>query len=143
MPPSQYIYVITLNTPRRGNQYQYCIMWPDPAEIEPTILHTHTIRVCSHQHPLYNGILKALISKGRHHEPIDLYKISNSQIPMALLPRIFHSYITSTIFIRLDCMIDWFVVLNATFSNISAISVLVVEEARVPGENHRPWASNW
>ena len=31
---------------------------------------------------------------------------------------------------------------NATFSNISAISwrpVLVVEEARVTGENHRPW----
>jgi hypothetical protein len=37
-------------------------------------------------------------------------------------------------------------VLNAIFSNISAISwrpVLVVEEAGVPGENHRPWASNW
>jgi hypothetical protein len=35
---------------------------------------------------------------------------------------------------------------NATFSNISAKSwrpVLVVEEAGVPGENHRPWASNW
>jgi hypothetical protein len=35
---------------------------------------------------------------------------------------------------------------NATLSNISAISwrsVLVVEEAGVPGENHRPWASNW
>ena len=35
---------------------------------------------------------------------------------------------------------------NATFSNISAISwrpVLVVEEAAIPGENHRPWASNW
>jgi hypothetical protein len=33
---------------------------------------------------------------------------------------------------------------NATFSNIPAISwrpVLVVEEAGVPGENHRPWAS--
>jgi hypothetical protein len=33
-----------------------------------------------------------------------------------------------------------------TFSNISAIScrpVLVVDEARVLGENHRPWASNW
>jgi hypothetical protein len=32
------------------------------------------------------------------------------------------------------------------FSNISAISwrpVLVVEEAGVTGENHRPWASNW
>jgi len=39
-----------------------------------------------------------------------------------------------------------FIVLNATFSNISAIlwrPVLVVEEAGVPGENHRPWASNW
>jgi len=36
--------------------------------------------------------------------------------------------------------------LNATFSNISAISwrpLLVVEEGGVPGENHRPWASNW
>jgi hypothetical protein len=39
-----------------------------------------------------------------------------------------------------------FGVFNATFSNISAISwrpVLVVEEAGVPRENHRPWASNW
>jgi hypothetical protein len=38
-----------------------------------------------------------------------------------------------------------FFVLNATFKNISAISwppVLVVEEAGVPGEHHRPWASN-
>ena len=37
-------------------------------------------------------------------------------------------------------------VFNATFSNISAISwqsVLVVEEAGVSGESHRPWASNW
>ena len=35
-----------------------------------------------------------------------------------------------------------FLVFNATFINISAISwrpVLVVEEAGVPGENHRPW----
>ena len=45
-------------------------------------------------------------------------------------------------------MIDFFDFwcFNATFSNISAISwrpVLVVEEAGVTGENHRPWASNW
>jgi hypothetical protein len=43
-------------------------------------------------------------------------------------------------------LIDWFLVFNTTFSNISAISwrpVLVVEEAGVPGENHRPWVSNW
>ena len=42
-------------------------------------------------------------------------------------------------------MIDLFLVLNATFINISTISwrpVLVVEEAGVPGENHRPWVSN-
>jgi hypothetical protein len=37
-------------------------------------------------------------------------------------------------------LIDLFIVLNATFSNIS---VLVVGEAEVPRENHRPWASNW
>jgi hypothetical protein len=33
---------------------------------------------------------------------------------------------------------------HATFNNIAAISwrpVLVMEEAGVPGENHRPWAS--
>jgi hypothetical protein len=41
---------------------------------------------------------------------------------------------------------DFVCVFNTTFNNISAISwrpVLVVEEAEVPGENHRPWASNW
>jgi hypothetical protein len=37
-------------------------------------------------------------------------------------------------------------VFNATFNNISVISwksVLLVEETRVPGENHRPVASHW
>jgi len=40
----------------------------------------------------------------------------------------------------------WILVFNATISNISAVSrrpVLVVEEAGVPEDNHRPWASNW
>jgi hypothetical protein len=39
-----------------------------------------------------------------------------------------------------------FIVLNAIFNNISAISrrpVLAVKEAGVPGEKHLPWASNW
>jgi hypothetical protein len=59
-----------------------------------------------------------------------------------------NSFLSKNIFIeRLTIwLIDWFVMFNVTFSNISAISwrpVLVVEEARVPGENHRPWASNW
>ena len=37
-------------------------------------------------------------------------------------------------------------VFNATFNNISNISwlsVLLMEETRVPGENHRPAASHW
>jgi hypothetical protein len=40
----------------------------------------------------------------------------------------------------------WFMVFNTTFNNISAISrqsVLLVEETRVSGENHRPDASHW
>jgi hypothetical protein len=39
-----------------------------------------------------------------------------------------------------------FLVLNATFNNISAIlwqSVLLVEETGVPRENHWPVASHW
>ena len=35
---------------------------------------------------------------------------------------------------------------NTTFNNFPVIlqlSVLLVEEAEVPGENHRPWADNW
>jgi hypothetical protein len=38
----------------------------------------------------------------------------------------------------------WFMVFNATFNNISVItwqSALLVEETSVPGENHRPVAS--
>ena len=40
----------------------------------------------------------------------------------------------------------WFIVLNATFNNISVISwqsVLWVEETGVPWENHQPVASDW
>jgi hypothetical protein len=40
----------------------------------------------------------------------------------------------------------WFMVFNATFNNISVISwqsVLLMEEARVPGENHWHVASHW
>jgi hypothetical protein len=42
-------------------------------------------------------------------------------------------------------LIGWFIVLNAAFNNISVISwrsVLLVEETRVPGENHRPVANH-
>ena len=51
--------------------------------------------------------------------------------------------LTRSITTMIDFIYFW--CFNATFSNISAVSwrpVLVVEEAGVPGENHRPWASN-
>jgi len=41
-------------------------------------------------------------------------------------------------------LVGWFMVFNTTFNNISVISwrsVLLVEETRVPRENHRPVAS--
>jgi len=44
-----------------------------------------------------------------------------------------------------DLIFDFWCI-NATFSNILAISlrpILVIEEAGVPGENQRPWASKW
>jgi hypothetical protein len=40
----------------------------------------------------------------------------------------------------------WFMMFNATFNNISVISwrsVLLVEETRVPRENHQPVACHW
>jgi hypothetical protein len=44
----------------------------------------------------------------------------------------------------IECLV-WFLVFNATFNNISAISwlsVLMVEETGVPGENYRPATSH-
>ena len=43
--------------------------------------------------------------------------------------------------VKVGWLIDWFMVFNATFNNISVISwwlVLLMEETEVPGENHRP-----
>ena len=43
-------------------------------------------------------------------------------------------------------LVGWFMVFNATFNNISAISwrsVLLVEETGGHGESHRPVASHW
>jgi len=43
-------------------------------------------------------------------------------------------------------MLVRFIVLHATFNNISVTSwwsVLSVEETGVPGENHRPATSHW
>jgi hypothetical protein len=58
----------------------------------------------------------------------------------------FATNISKLQYVFLYLKFELILVFNATFSNISAISwlpVLVVEEAGVPGENHRPWKSNW
>jgi hypothetical protein len=44
-----------------------------------------------------------------------------------------------TVIVSVDKIVGWFMVFNATFNNISIISwlsVLLVEETGVPGENH-------
>ena len=40
------------------------------------------------------------------------------------------------------CLV-WFMVFNATFDNISWLSVLLVDDTEVHGENHRPAESHW
>ena len=43
-------------------------------------------------------------------------------------------------------LVYWFMVFNATFNNVSVISwrsFSLVEDTRVPRENHKPVASHW
>ena len=68
--------------------------------------------------------------------------------PMLLVSLGCPFFSATSIYSHVYLMIDLisFLVFNATFSNISAISwrpVLVMEEVVVPAENHRPWASSW
>jgi hypothetical protein len=47
---------------------------------------------------------------------------------------------------RIKWLEVWFIVLNTVFNNISVISwlsVLLVEETGVPGENYRPAVNRW
>jgi hypothetical protein len=53
-----------------------------------------------------------------------------------------HHVLVSIVYLFFVCLM----VFNTTFNNISVISwrsVLLVEETRGPGENHRPVASQW
>jgi hypothetical protein len=56
-----------------------------------------------------------------------------------------HLAYSSNIFSQIKNIFDFWCLtpLSANISAISWRSVLVVEEAGVPGENHRPWVSNW
>ena len=91
---------------------------------------------------LWNGKqLKYLCQIQRDSYPNNIFRCSDWRKHV----RIFNSIV----FITTNKQLIWFdlilIVFNATFSNISAIwwrQVFVVEEAGVPGENHRPWAKN-
>ena len=74
--------------------------------------------------------------------------------PVLRLSCVFDSPLTNSRTILRECVSHMrenvglvsFMVLNATFNHISVISwlsVLLVVETGVPGENHRPVASNW
>jgi hypothetical protein len=64
------------------------------------------------------------------------------QLPVELVP-ITTEVVSKNIHLFLIDGLVWFMVTFATFNNISVItwqSVLLVEETRGPGENHRPAA---
>ena len=83
---------------------------------------------------------------------IDCMNISVLQVSILLQEQTFVSVLHCMLWIKwiATTVNDWLIiwVFNATFSNISSIHVswrpvLMVEEAGVPGKNHRSWASNW
>jgi hypothetical protein len=96
------------------------------------------------------------VASHRHHYYIMLYSLSWSRLELATSVLMgtdcigscksnYHTNTAKTAPEKKTYLI-WFHLIYATFSNISAISwwpVLVVEEAGVPGEIHRPWGSNW
>ena len=96
--------------------------------------------------PVYKG---QLLIKGCHDITEILLKVALNTIALSF---IMDSYLSG--FNRCPYIQVWqhltfyasFIVFNATFSNILAISwrpVLVAEEAGVLGENQRPLASSW
>jgi hypothetical protein len=63
----------------------------------------------------------------------------------SLLHLLYNEHLTYVVVNIVVVLFRWFMVLNATFNNVSIISwpsVLFVEETGVPGGNHRPTASH-
>ena len=59
----------------------------------------------------------------------------------SLLHLLYNEHLTYAVVNIVVVLFGWFMVLNATFNNVSIISwpsVLFVEETGVPGGNHRP-----
>ena len=91
----------------------------------------------------FNTTDYAGIKRKRKMKPLIFVFASMEATPMIMLYRATFELTTLMV---IDRLVGWFMVLNATFNNISAISwrlVLLVEETGVPGETHRPVASHW
>jgi hypothetical protein len=101
---------------------------------------TNSLTVCFGQYlPLPAGALTSEVHTPETHHCYKNKKINYTKLRTCIIEQIYRKQYKYLILI-------FFVCFNATFSNISAISmrsVLEVEEAGVPGENHRPCASNW
>jgi hypothetical protein len=80
------------------------------------------------------------ILQSENHHPLH----TADQAPITLHAR--DEWRASEVWSAVDLVCFRFMVFNATFNNISAISsrsVLLVKETRVSGENHRPDGSHW
>ena len=132
-------------THKQKSSYWIVQLWPllnTGQEIVSIILAV----IILYQQP--SGSCQGLFNRPICDEPTKSRGIKTEQILSSFLWLVSLSVRMSCL--KLDCQRwkkwIWILVFNATFSNISAISwrpVLVVEEAGVPEENHRPWASNW
>jgi hypothetical protein len=74
----------------------------------------------------------------------DLQQVSGC-LRLKITNNLFH-YKTFMVILQVLFQYWWFMVLNATFNNISVISwqsVLLVDETGVPVDNHWPVASHW
>ena len=77
---------------------------------------------------------------GQHFHEQYLWKELRCRMAIGIFKIVFTTHV------EMDFVLFVWLGFNATFNNVSVISrrsVLMVEEARVPGENHRPWAGNW
>ena len=128
------------------------------------MFHKNNLEDLFHPRPLYLKVLCQIVFKTNNLYSSYCLKQVHSQNPL-FSPKTFYlclinditeislkvalNTISLTLYQYLiikDWLIDWFLVFNATFSNISVISwrpVLVVEEAGIPRENHQPSTSNW
>ena len=95
---------------------------------------------------LYIYIMQYCIFKPSKRSPLKFSQSLNRHLPIVYSNHLGDLYKIDIDIKELWFWFSWFMVLSATFNNISVISwrsVVLMEETGVPGENHRPSASHW